>query len=148
MRQAFDHGFVPGVFLAGLMTATGGVFPWWQFKTIADKEAMVVVPVGAENFLPSPPSLMDKASSVHLSGNKSRDDQPNHIRIETRVPEAMGEAWIHICPANVYEWGKDENGQKVIRMNPTNCVQCGAIGAKGGQLTPPEGGSGPEYKEV
>jgi electron-transferring-flavoprotein dehydrogenase len=24
-------------------------------------------------------------------------------------------------------------------------VQCGAISAKGGRLTPPEGGSGPEY---
>ncbi len=147
MRQAFDHGFVPGVILAGLMTATGGLFPGWQFKTIADKEMPVAIPVGATH---ASPSLhhMDKASSVHLSGNKSRDDQPNHIRIETHVPEAVGEAWIHMCPANVYEWGKDETGQKVIRMNPTNCVQCGAIGAKGGQLTPPEGGSGPEYKDV
>jgi electron-transferring-flavoprotein dehydrogenase len=25
-------------------------------------------------------------------------------------------------------------------------VQCGAITAKGGRLTPPEGGAGPEYK--
>jgi electron-transferring-flavoprotein dehydrogenase len=25
-------------------------------------------------------------------------------------------------------------------------VQCGAITAKGGRLTPPEGGSGPEYQ--
>ena len=31
-------------------------------------------------------------------------------------------------------------------MNPSNCVQCGAITAKGGRLTPPEGGSGPEYQ--
>ena len=149
MRQAFDHGFVPGVMLAGLMTATGGLFPGWQFKTKADKEAEVLFPwVGGQPVVPLPTSHMDKASSVHLSGNKSRDDQPNHIRIETRVPEALGEAWIHMCPANVYEWGADENGQKVVRMNPTNCVQCGAISAKGGQLTPPEGGSGPEYKET
>ena len=32
-----------------------------------------------------------------------------------------------------------------VRMNNPNYVQCGAITAKGGQLTPPEGGSGPEY---
>ncbi|MBI3358793.1 MAG: 4Fe-4S dicluster domain-containing protein [Nitrospirae bacterium] len=146
MRQAFDYGFVSGVLLAGLMTATGGLLPGWQFKTKADKEAHLEIPAGA--LLAAPLSKMDKTSSVHLSGNKSRDDQPNHIRIETHVPEAIGEAWIHICPANVYEWGHDENGQKVVRMNPTNCVQCGAIGAKGGQLTPPEGGSGPEYKET
>ena len=32
-----------------------------------------------------------------------------------------------------------------VQLSPSNCVQCGAIGAKGGRLTPPEGGSGPEY---
>ena len=28
----------------------------------------------------------DKLSSVFLSGNRTRDDQPNHIRIQQRVP--------------------------------------------------------------
>jgi electron-transferring-flavoprotein dehydrogenase len=32
-----------------------------------------------------------------------------------------------------------------VKVTPSNCVQCGAITAKGGRLTPPEGGSGPEY---
>jgi electron-transferring-flavoprotein dehydrogenase len=32
--------------------------------------------------------------------------------------------------------------------DPSNCVQCGAITAKGGRLTPPEGGSGPEYQRT
>jgi electron-transferring-flavoprotein dehydrogenase len=32
-----------------------------------------------------------------------------------------------------------------VQLAPSNCVQCGAITAKGGRLTPPEGGSGPEY---
>ena len=31
-------------------------------------------------------------------------------------------------------------------VNPSNCVQCGAITAKGGRLTPPEGGDGPVYR--
>ena len=33
----------------------------------------------------------------------------------------------------------------MVDVAPSNCVQCGAITAKGGRLTPPEGGSGPEY---
>jgi electron-transferring-flavoprotein dehydrogenase len=53
-----------------------------------------------------------------------------------------------MCPALVYEWKIDDAGKKMIITNPTNCVQCGAITAKGGRLTPPEGGSGPEYKET
>ena len=39
----------------------------------------------------------------------------------------------------------DGDGLVHVDVNPSNCVQCGAITAKGGRLTPPEGGSGPEY---
>ena len=51
-----------------------------------------------------------------------------------------------MCPAQVYEVGPpDGDGTVTVVLNPSNCVQCGAITAKGGRLTPPEGGSGPEY---
>jgi electron-transferring-flavoprotein dehydrogenase len=48
--------------------------------------------------------------------------------------------WERMCPAQVYEATGDG-----VAVTPSNCVQCGAITAKGGRLTPPEGGSGPEY---
>jgi electron-transferring-flavoprotein dehydrogenase len=51
-----------------------------------------------------------------------------------------------MCPAHVYEVGRDlGDGMVNVEITPSNCVQCGAITAKGGRLTPPEGGSGPEY---
>jgi electron-transferring-flavoprotein dehydrogenase len=51
-----------------------------------------------------------------------------------------------MCPAQVYEVGPDlGDGMVSVTVTPSNCVQCGAITAKGGRLTPPEGGSGPEY---
>jgi electron-transferring-flavoprotein dehydrogenase len=56
-----------------------------------------------------------------------------------------------MCPAQVYEVagaGAAESGAAdvvTVSVTPSNCVQCGAITAKGGRLTPPEGGSGPEY---
>ena len=90
----------------------------------------------------------DKLASVHASGNRSRDKQPNHIRLATDVPNVVGEAWIHMCPAEVYEWKQEPSGKKVLQINPTNCIHCGAISGKGGRLTPPEGGSGPEYTEM
>jgi electron-transferring-flavoprotein dehydrogenase len=40
--------------------------------------------------------------------------------------------------------GSDGERVKLV-VTASNCVQCGAITAKGGRLTPPEGGSGPEY---
>ncbi len=166
MRQAFDYGFWPGVALAGLMAATRSLFPGWRFQTTADRDEPLFI--GKKCVLSLDGRYrFDKLSSVYLAGNKSRDDQPNHIRIQTQVPEAVGEAWINMCPANVYEWAPISAGTpaaigaptagptqpveqplRSLAMNPTNCVQCGAISAKGGQLTPPEGGSGPEYKET
>jgi electron-transferring-flavoprotein dehydrogenase len=51
-----------------------------------------------------------------------------------------------MCPAQVYEVGEEDgDGTVTVKLAPSNCVQCGAITAKGGRLTPPEGGSGPEY---
>jgi len=88
----------------------------------------------------------DKLSSVFAAGNKTRDDQPNHVRIERRVPIDVAELWVHLCPAQVYSIGeKGDDGLVTVDLSPSNCVQCGAISAKGGRLTPPEGGSGPEY---
>ena len=56
----------------------------------------------------------------------------------------LGELWARMCPAQVYEVGRGD-GEVDVEVTPSNCVQCGAISAKGGRLTPPEGGSGPEY---
>ncbi|MBI4124312.1 MAG: 4Fe-4S dicluster domain-containing protein [Deltaproteobacteria bacterium] len=146
MRQAFQWGFWPGFFLAGLMTVTRGLFPGWRFKTRPDYEQPLF---NGDKKYPKPDGkyTFDKLASAFASGNRSRDNQPNHIRVMTEVPETVGEAWIHMCPANVYEW-HTEGGQKKIHVNATNCIHCGAISAKGGRLTPPEGGSGPEYTET
>jgi electron-transferring-flavoprotein dehydrogenase len=96
--------------------------------------------------------IFDKLSSVFASGNATRDDAPNHIRIQTHVPREVAQAWVSMCPAQVYEIPEEqlENGAAVVDINivPSNCVQCGAITAKGGRLTPPEGGDGPLYQET
>ena len=64
----------------------------------------------------------------------------------------MAQTWVSMCPAAVYEIPEAqlENGSATVDVNvvPSNCVQCGAITAKGGRLTMPEGGDGPLYQEV
>ena len=103
-----------------------------------DRAAHYPVPDGKLTF--------DKLSSVFASGNRTRDDQPNHILLERRVPKEVAQMWVRLCPAHVYEVSAEETGEMVtVQISPSNCVQCGAISAKGGRLTPPEGGSGPEY---
>ncbi len=64
------------------------------------------------------------------------------------MPREVAEAWVHMCPAQVYEiaeGGETSDAEASVEVTASNCVQCGAITAKGGRLTPPEGGSGPEY---
>jgi len=65
-----------------------------------------------------------------------------------------------MCPAQVYavpdevkdriaqNGGVDETELVDLQITPSNCVQCGAITAKGGRLTPPEGGDGPNYQQT
>ena len=93
-------------------------------------------------------STFDKLSSVYITGNATRDDAPNHIRVQKRVPRTLAETWRWMCPAGVYEIPDDapEDGHVDVIVNYTNCVQCGAITAKGGRLTTPEGGDGPLYQ--
>ena len=63
-------------------------------------------------------------------------------RVPARARRALVEASARL---QVYETGPSEDGMVEVEVTPSNCVQCGAISAKGGRLTPPEGGSGPEY---
>jgi electron-transferring-flavoprotein dehydrogenase len=142
MRQAFGRGFWLGGAMAGAMTATKGHFPPGNARTERDAEQELIT-TGRSSEYPAPDGKLtfDKLSSVFASGNKTRDDQPSHIRVQTRVPEELGRMWERMCPAQVYEW--TDGG---VQVTASNCVQCGAITAKGGRLTPPEGGSGPEYR--
>jgi electron-transferring-flavoprotein dehydrogenase len=146
MRQVFGRGFVVGSALAGAATVSGGRIPAGRYAGEADADAELIATDRAKSY-PGPDGKLtfDKLSSVYLSGNKTRDDAPNHIRIETRVPRELAEMWVRMCPAQVYEVGSEDAGKVNVVVTPSNCVQCGAITAKGGRLTPPEGGAGPEY---
>jgi electron-transferring-flavoprotein dehydrogenase len=147
MRQAFDKGFFLGGALASAMTVTKGKLPPGERRSEANA-ARTLIRTGRAKSYPAPDGKLtfDKLSSVYLSGNRTRDDQPSHIRIQRRVPLDLARMWEHMCPAQVYEVGAAEGDDMVrVEVNPSNCVQCGAITAKGGRLTPPEGGSGPEY---
>jgi electron-transferring-flavoprotein dehydrogenase len=148
MRQVFQRGFYVGGALASAMTVSKGRVEVGKMPAEPDADQPLL---DSNVSYPAPDGKLtfDKLSSVFASGNKTRDDQPNHIKIERRVPREVAELWAHMCPAQVYEVGAEESDGTVrVELAPSNCVQCGAITAKGGRLTPPEGGSGPEYTKT
>jgi len=147
MRQVFDKGFFMGGAFASAMTITKGKLPLKDYHSHPNADHSLLTSDRAKSY-PAPDGKLtfDKLSSVFLSGNRTRDDQPNHIRIQRQVPLELARMWEHMCPAQVYEVGEAAgDGTVTVNIAPSNCVQCGAITAKGGRLTPPEGGSGPEY---
>lgn len=148
IRPAFQKGFLYGGMVHGMATASGGRLPRKRVRFKPDVKEPIFVGTANRNYPASDGEyIFDKLGSVFLSGNQTRDDQPNHIRIQRNVPVELATAWEWMCPAKVYEIDDEPpvNGRVTVRLNPSNCVQCGAITAKGGRLTPPEGGSGPEY---
>jgi electron-transferring-flavoprotein dehydrogenase len=162
MRQPFGKGFFLGGAIASQMELSGGRFPGGHWHTHDD--ATMEVFVGDRNKkYPKPDGKLtfDKLGSVFTTGNATRDDAPNHIKLQRKVPFEVATMWHYMCPAQVYELPEDvqeklaNSGGEVddlkgtiveVQVTPSNCVQCGAITAKGGRLTPPEGGDGPNYQ--
>jgi electron-transferring-flavoprotein dehydrogenase len=150
-RQPFQKGFVWGGPIVNAMIATKGRFPGgrWSWHRNDDKPMFIG---DTRDRYPKPDGkyTFDKLSSVYITGNATRDDAPNHIRVQKDVPREIAETWAWMCPAGVYEIPDDapQHGNVDLIVNYTNCVQCGAITAKGGRLTPPEGGDGPLYTQT
>lgn len=153
MKQPLTKGLIFGGAMGSAMVATKGAFPGGHWK-IEDNAEIPVFEGNAGDKYPKPDNevTFNKLDSVFLSGNATRDDAPNHVRIQTRVPREVAQTWVSMCPAQVYEIPEDqlENGATEVDVHVTasNCVQCGAITAKGGRLTLPEGGDGPLYQET
>jgi electron-transferring-flavoprotein dehydrogenase len=162
MRQPFGKGFLVGGAVANMLEISGGRMPPVKWSTHDDAIQEVFVGDRDKSY-PKPDGKLtfDKLGSVFTTGNATRDDAPNHIKLQQKVPFEIALMWHHMCPAQVYELPEevadklaqgngaaDEfKGKEIdVHVTPSNCVQCGAITAKGGRLTPPEGGDGPNYQ--
>ena len=86
---------------------------------------------------------ISKLDGVYLSGNKTRDDIPSHLKVKEGVPEEVQDFYVSLCPAGVYE---KKDGKLIV--NSSNCVDCKATDVLGPRWTPREGGSGPRYQKM
>jgi electron-transferring-flavoprotein dehydrogenase len=153
MKQPLTKGMVFGGAMASTMLVTKGAFPGGHWKVEDNAEVEVEIGKASESYPKADNELtFNKLDSVFLSGNATRDDAPNHVRIQTRVPREVAQTWVSMCPAQVYEIPESQlesqDAEVDVHVTASNCVQCGAITAKGGRLTLPEGGDGPLYQET
>ncbi len=101
-----------------------------------------------------------KEHLVGFSGTAHEADQPSHLVVadtdlcSTTCAEEYGNPCEKFCPAAVYEMVDDsENpGRKKLFIHHENCVHCKTCDiADPYQIitwTPPEGGEGPDYKQM
>ncbi|XP_044971425.1 electron transfer flavoprotein-ubiquinone oxidoreductase, mitochondrial isoform X1 [Hordeum vulgare subsp. vulgare] len=97
----------------------------------------------------------DVPSSLYRSNTNHEHDQPPHLRLrDPAVPESINLPQYagpesRYCPARVYEYVSDENGDPKLHINAQNCLHCKACDIKDPkqniEWTVPEGGGGPGY---
>src|SRR3954469_19239044 len=126
MKQPFGKGFFVGGAITNAMVISKGRIPGGRWANHPDAEAPMEIGAKKDAY-PKPDGkyTFDKLSSVFVTGNATRDDAPNHIRVQKRVPRTLAETWRWMCPAGVYEIPEDapEDGHVDVIVNYTNCVQ-------------------------
>ena len=103
MRQVFDKGFFMGGALASAMTVTKGKLPAEGRSPSSRTPTRTLIRTDRASRYPAPDGKLtfDKLSSVFASGNRTRDDQPNHIRLQRHVPRDLAELWVDVPGAGL-----------------------------------------------
>jgi len=100
----------------------------------------------------------DRLTSVAQSFTNHEEDQPCHLQLaDPKVPveinlKLYGGPEARYCPAGVYEFLGQEEGEPRLQINAQNCVHCKTCDIK--DVTQnitwvtPEGGGGPNYPNM
>jgi electron-transferring-flavoprotein dehydrogenase len=166
-HQGFDHGLFAGLLHVGAGMMTGG-----RDALLRDRRGnapghermrrLAAVHANGKPAAPRPDGrlTLDKLADVYLSGTQHDEDQPVHLVVAdtsvcaTQCREEFGNPCQHFCPASVYEMVPDEAkpGALKLHINASNCVHCKTCDiADPYQIitwVTPEGGGGPDYKNL
>jgi electron-transferring-flavoprotein dehydrogenase len=161
-HQAFDGGRMRGLMTEGISIMTGGRFPL-KLPIIAGHLHMQRLDSdGAEDRYASlkydDQLTFDKLTDVYYSGTHHDEDQPAHLKVldlnicTGRCVEEYGNPCQNFCPANVYEMVDAGEGKRRLQINFSNCVHCKTCDIMDPyqiiNWVPPEGGGGPNYKNM
>ena len=159
-HQAFDKGRNVGLLVAGISTLTGGRFPS-RLPIKAGHEHM------DKNAAHDGDRYADlkyddkltfsKLTDVYYSSTAHDEDQPCHLHVldmnicVDRCTKEYGNPCQNFCPANVYEMVEEKDSRK-LHINFSNCVHCKTCDIMDPyqiiNWVPPEGGGGPNYRNM
>jgi electron-transferring-flavoprotein dehydrogenase len=150
---------------------TLGGFDMWTnsigfsvFGTIGHGKTDAAATGEAKNFkpidYPKPDGKLsfDRLTNVSFAATNHEESQPPHLKLkDPSIPVAInlpkyGGPSARYCPAGVYEFIKDENGDDKFVINFQNCVHCKTCDIKDPSQninwTVPQGGDGPNYPNM
>ncbi len=143
LRTLLGFGFLPT--LKHKKSDAEALLPASKFKPIAYPK-----PDGVLSF--------DKLTNVSFTNTYHGEGQPVHLIVKDGALQKASELGVYAgpsaryCPAGVYEWVDDGEGDKRFQINSQNCIHCKTCDIKdpNGNITwtTPEGGGGPAYSNT
>lgn len=159
IKPAFHKfGLWGGMAYTGLFYVVGrGKEPWTFKHEGPDNQTLKPAAECKEIEYPKPDGKLtfDLLSSVALTGTNHEADQPAHLTLhDDNVPQDLNFAKYagpegRFCPAGVYEYQPDDQGETSLIINASNCIHCKTCDIKdisqNINWVCPEGGGGPAY---
>ncbi len=157
-KQWFKKGRTIGTLMTGIeQWLLKGKMPWTIHRKKPDHACLQPAAECARIEYPKPDGKLtfDRLSSVFISNTNHEEDQPIHLTLkDDTVPVAVnlhkyGGPESRYCPAGVYEFVKDDDGQDRLQINAQNCVHCKTCDINDPTQNivwvAPQGGEGPVY---
>ena len=165
-RQGFIKGMIAGFFHFGTQIITCGAGFFGKLKTHPDSQTTKTVKDFRKKLFKEKTAkfefdktlTFDKVTDVYFSGALHDEKQVPHLHINNQ--ETYSKINIteydapcqYYCPAEVYELHTDKTGHKELRIHFENCLHCKTCDIKepadGITWNVPNGGNGPEYKNM
>ncbi|WP_213778549.1 electron transfer flavoprotein-ubiquinone oxidoreductase [Caballeronia sp. dw_276] len=160
-KQWMSKGLYLGTFMVGLeQKLLGGNVPWTLHHQHADNETLKPASQCKPIVYPKPDGKLtfDRLTSVFISNTNHDEGQPPHLTLkDASVPVDVNLRTYagpegRYCPAQVYEFVKNDDGSERLQINAQNCVHCKTCDIKDPTQNivwvPPEGGGGPNYPNM
>jgi electron-transferring-flavoprotein dehydrogenase len=162
-HQAFDRGRLFGLMISGISTLTGGRLPG-RIPIKAGHEQLRMLPADGRapdryaDLKYDDTLIFNKLTDVYYSSTHHDEDQPPHLKVldpsicVDRCVREYGNPCQNFCPASVYEMVDDGHSGMRLQINFSNCVHCKTCDIMDPyqiiNWVPPEGGGGPNYRNM
>mmetsp|Transcript_20120 Transcript_20120/g.29922 ORF Transcript_20120/g.29922 Transcript_20120/m.29922 type:complete len:592 (-) Transcript_20120:20-1795(-) len=158
-KPSWKWGMWGGMAIGGLDTMLlGGRTPWTLSHSKPDDQSLKPAAECKKPDYPKPDGKLtfDRLTNISRSQTNHEENQPCHLTLKDPNVPVENNLKIYdgpesrYCPAGVYEFVTDENGDPKLQINATNCVHCKTCDIKDSNIVwvSPENGGGPLYEKM